>query len=101
MNPEYISYLPHLNAGLNGTSALLLLSGYSFIRARNVVAHRACQIAALVVSILFLTSYLFYHYNHGSTRFQGTGLARPIYFTILTTHTILAMVIVPLVVLTF
>ena len=101
MNPEYISYLPHLNAGLNGTSALLLLSGYSFIRARNVVAHRACQIAALVVSLLFLTSYLFYHYNHGSTRFQGTGLARPIYFTILTTHTILAMVIVPLVVLTF
>ena len=101
MNPEYISYLPHLNACLNGTSALLLLSGYSFIRARNVVAHRACQVAALVVSLLFLTSYLFYHYNHGTTRFQGTGLARPIYFTILTTHTILAMVIVPLVVLTF
>ena len=101
MNPEYISYLPHLNACLNGTSALLLLSGYTFIRARNVVAHRACQIAALVVSLLFLTSYLFYHYNHGTTRFQGTGLARPIYFTILTTHTILAMVIVPLVVLTF
>lgn len=101
MNSEYISYLPHLNACLNGTSALLLLTGYSFIRARNVVAHRACQVAALVVSILFLASYLFYHYNHGSTRFQGTGLARPIYFTILTTHTILAIVIVPLVVLTF
>jgi putative membrane protein len=98
---EYISYLPHLNACLNGTSALLLFTGYRFIRARNVVAHRACQIAALCISILFLASYLTYHYNHGATRFQGTGLARPIYFTILTSHTILAIVIVPLVILTF
>jgi uncharacterized membrane protein YozB (DUF420 family) len=98
---EYITYLPHLNACLNATSGLLLLTGYTFIRARNVVAHRACQIAALVISLLFLASYLTYHYHHGATRFQGTGLVRPIYFTILTTHTILAMVIVPLVILTF
>jgi putative membrane protein len=98
---DYISYLPHLNACLNGTSALLLFSGYSFIRSRNVIAHRACQIAAFVVSILFLASYLTYHYHHGATRFLGTGLARPIYFTILTSHTILAVVIVPLVILTF
>src|SRR5678816_138377 len=74
MESAYISYLPHLNACLNATSAVLLLSGYSFIRARNVAAHRACQVAALVVSLLFLTSYLIYHYNHGSTRFQGTGI---------------------------
>jgi uncharacterized membrane protein YozB (DUF420 family) len=99
--PDYIPYLPHLNACLNGTSAILLFSGYSFIRARNVMAHRACQIAALVVSLLFLTSYLVYHYHHGATRFLGTGLARPIYFTILTTHTILAVVIVPLISLSF
>src|SRR5687768_12893578 len=98
---EYIPYLPHLNACLNSTSAILLFTGYRFIRARNVIAHRACQIAALAISILFLASYLTYHFNHGTTRFQGTGLARPIYFTILTTHTILAMVIVPLVILTF
>ncbi|HKU72428.1 MAG TPA: DUF420 domain-containing protein [Pyrinomonadaceae bacterium] len=98
---EYISYLPHLNACLNGTSAILLFSGWRFIKARNVVAHRACQIGALVVSLLFLTSYLTYHFNHGTTRFQGTGLARPFYFTVLTSHTILAIVIVPLVVLTF
>ena len=98
---DYISYLPHLNACLNGTSAILLFSGYSFIRARNVIAHRACQIAALAVSLLFLTSYLVYHYHHGATPFPGTGLVRPIYFTILTTHTILAMVIVPLVILSF
>ena len=98
---DLIPYLPHLNACLNGTSALLLFTGYTFIRSRNVVAHRACQIAALVVSLLFLASYLTYHYHHGATRFQGTGLARPIYFTVLTSHTILAMVIVPLVILTF
>lgn len=98
---DYISYLPHVNACLNGTSALLLLTGYRFIRARNIVAHRACQIAALCVSILFLASYLTYHYHHGATRFQGTGIVRPIYFTILMSHTILAIVIVPLVVLTF
>ena len=98
---DYIAYLPHLNAFLNGTSAVLLTTGYSFIRARNVIAHRACQIAALVVSLLFLVSYLTYHYHHGATRFLGTGLVRPVYFTILTTHTILAVVIVPLVALTF
>ena len=101
MISDYISYLPHINACLNGTSALLLFSGYSFIRSGNVAAHRTCQVSALAVSILFLASYLTYHYHHGATRFQGTGLARPIYFTVLTSHTILAMVIVPLVVLTF
>ena len=98
---DYISYLPHLNAFLNGTSAVLLFTGYSFIRARNVIAHRACQIAALIVSSLFLVSYLFYHYHHGTTRFLGVGFVRPVYFTILTTHTILAVVIVSLIFLTF
>lgn len=98
---ELFSYLPHLNACLNATSAVLLFSGYRFIRAGNVAAHRTCQVSALIVSLLFLTSYLTYHYHHGTTRFQGTGLARPIYFTILTSHTILAIVIVPLVALTF
>ena len=98
---DYISYLPHLNACLNGTSAVLLFAGYSFIRSGRVAAHRACQISALVVSSLFLASYLTYHYHHGATRFPGTGLARPIYFTILTSHTILAIVIVPLIAITF
>jgi len=98
---EYISYLPHLNACLNGTSAILLFSGWRFIKAHNVAAHRACQVSALIVSLLFLASYLTYHYYHGTTRFPGTGLARPIYFTILISHTILAIAIVPLVALTF
>ncbi|HEY0728636.1 MAG TPA: DUF420 domain-containing protein [Pyrinomonadaceae bacterium] len=98
---DFISYLPHVNACLNGTSAILLFTGYTFIRSRNVIAHRACQIAALCISLLFLASYLTYHYNHGATRFLGTGLARTFYFTVLTSHTILAIVIVPLVILTF
>ena len=95
--PEYISYLPHINAFLNGTCALLLFAGYSFIRRGRVAAHRACQLSAVVVSILFLASYLTYHYHHGATRFAGQGLARPLYFTILISHTTLAIVIVPLV----
>ena len=99
--PDYIAYLPHVNAFLNGASAVLLFTGYTFIRARNVIAHRACQIAALIVSSLFLASYLFYHYHHGTTRFLGVGFVRPLYFTILTSHTILAVVIVPLIFLTF
>ena len=98
---HFISYLPHLNACLNASSAVLLIAGYSFIRKGNVAAHRACQISALIVSSLFLVSYLTYHYYHGTTRFLGTGLARPIYFTVLTSHTILAIVIVPLIAVTF
>src|ERR1044072_2511096 len=98
---DYVSYLPHVNACLNATSAVLLISGYSFIRSGNVAAHRAFQTSALVVSLLFLVSYLTYHYHHGATRFQGTGWVRPLYFTILISHTILAVVIVPLVAITF
>jgi putative membrane protein len=99
--PDFIPYLPHLNACLNGTSAVLLSAGFLSIRWGKIAAHRACQISALTVSIFFLVSYLTYHYYHGTTRFQGTGLARPIYFTVLTSHTILAIVIVPLVAITF
>ena len=97
---DFVPYLPHLNAVLNSSSALLLISGYTFIRAGRIAAHRACQLSALVVSTLFLASYLTYHYFHGTTRFKGEGIARPIYFTILTSHTILAVVIVPLIAIT-
>jgi uncharacterized membrane protein YozB (DUF420 family) len=98
---EYVSYLPHLNAILNSTSAVLLISGYTFIRKGNIAAHRTCQISALAVSILFLCSYLTYHFQHGATRFAGQGFVRPLYFTVLFTHTVLAVVIVPLVIVTF
>lgn len=93
--------LPHLNAVLNSTSFLLLLAGFYFIRSRNVGAHRACMLGALGVSILFLVSYLIYHFvYHGLTRFTGQGIVRYFYLTILLTHTVLAVVIVPLVALT-
>ena len=98
--PDYVPFLPHLNAILNTTSALLLLAGFRFIRLGRIQAHRNCQITAVVTSTLFLISYLTYHYYHGATRFAGQGLARPVYFTILITHTILAVVIVPLIIVT-
>jgi putative membrane protein len=98
--PAYVSLLPHLNALLNATSAILLVTGYSFIRAHRITAHHNCQIAAVTTSTLFLASYLTYHYYHGATSFAGQGIARPIYFTILISHTLLAVVIVPLVIVT-
>jgi putative membrane protein len=97
---DFYSVLPHLNATLNASSFILLSSGYYFIRQKRVIAHRNCQIAALTASVLFLISYIVYHLHHGTTRFAGQGIARPIYFTILTTHTVLAAVIVPLVIIT-
>jgi uncharacterized membrane protein YozB (DUF420 family) len=92
--------LPTVNAALNATSAVLLASGYGFIRRRQVAAHKLCMIAAFITSILFLVSYLVYHYHVGSVRFPGQGWVRPLYFTILITHTILAIVIVPLALIT-
>jgi uncharacterized membrane protein YozB (DUF420 family) len=98
--PDYISYLPHLNAFLNSTSAVLLITGYGFIRATRVRAHRNCQVAAVVTSAIFLCSYLTYHYYHGDTPFPGQGIVRPFYFAILISHVILAIVIVPMVLVT-
>ena len=95
-----LKFLPHLNACLNATSGLLLAAGYYFIRRGRVTAHLRCMVAAVVVSLVFLNSYLLYHYNHGSTRFQGQGVIRPVYFSILLSHTVLAVVIVPLVIVT-
>jgi uncharacterized membrane protein YozB (DUF420 family) len=97
---NYVSGLPHLNAILNATSGILLVAGYLFIRRRKISAHRNCLIAALIASTVFLVSYLTYHYYHGTTRFAGTGFVRPVYFTILFTHTILAAVIVPFIAVT-
>jgi putative membrane protein len=96
-----ISDLPTLNAILNSISAVLLATGFFFIRRKNIKAHRACMIAAFATSTLFLISYLIYHYNHGATGFSGEGIVRPVYFTILITHTILAAAIVPMVFITF
>ncbi len=94
------SFLPHLNALLNAISFILLLVGFYFIRRRRITAHLATMLSALVVSTLFLLSYVIYHYNYGSVPFTGQGIVRPIYFIILITHVVLAIVIVPLILLT-
>jgi uncharacterized membrane protein YozB (DUF420 family) len=94
------SILPHLNAALNAASFLLLVTGLYQILRGNVRAHRAFMLSALVVSCLFLVSYVVYHAQYGSVRFAGEGLARPIYFFILITHVVLAIGIVPLVFIT-
>ncbi len=92
-----MSPLPTLNACLNGSCAVLLTLGYLAIRRGNIARHKACMGLAFITSVFFLISYLTYHALHGSTRFPGTGPVRPLYFAILISHTILAVVIVPLV----
>lgn len=98
--PAQYAIYPVIDAVLNGTSAVLLLVGRSYIKRGRMAAHRAVMITALVSSALFLTSYLYYHAHVGSVRFQGHGWSVPVYFTILISHTILAVVIVPLVIIT-
>ena len=85
--------LPHLNAALNATSAVLLCVGRARIRAGDREGHRRCMLGAFAVSVLFLVSYLVYHALHGSTRFQGQGWIRTAYFTLLLTHTVLAALV--------
>ena|SRR5258708_7959349 len=94
------SDLPAVNATLNGLSAILLGVGYYFIRRKNKLAHRNCMVAAVVTSTLFLACYLTYHAKAGRTVFKDPAWFRPIYLTLLTTHTLLAVAIVPLVFIT-
>lgn len=92
--------LPALNAALNAASGILLAAGYLLIRARRIEQHRWCMIAACAVSTLFLLSYVTYHAQVGSVRFARQGFVRPLYFTILITHVILAAAVLPLAVVT-
>ena len=92
-----LSDLPALNACLNGTSAVLLTAGFIFIKRKNERAHRNCMVAALATSTLFLASYLYYHFHAGRTVFPENWF-KPIYLVILLTHTVLAVVIVPLII---
>lgn len=98
--PAGLSSLPALNATLNGTSAILLLAGRSFIRRGRMPAHRLLMLAAICTSSAFLCSYLYFHAHAGSVHFQGHGWSRPLYFSILISHTILAAAIVPLILVT-
>jgi uncharacterized membrane protein YozB (DUF420 family) len=95
-----LSIFPALNASLNGLSGVLLLVGHGFIRRKRVAAHRACMLAAFACSTIFLACYLYYHFHAGVIRFQGRGWIRPVYFTLLTSHTLLAIVVVPMVLIT-
>ena len=99
MGQDY-SIFPIINASLNGTCAVLLTTGRVLISKGKVAAHRACMIAAVATSSAFLVSYLYYHAHVGSVHFRGQGLWRGVYFTILTSHTILAIVVVPMVLVT-
>ena len=93
--------LPAVNGALNGLSAVFLTAGFVFVKKKNIPAHRRCMISAFVTSVIFLACYLTYHIVvHHVTRFQNPAWFRPIYLTILLTHTVLAVVIVPLILMT-
>ena len=95
-----LSDLPALNATLNGLSFLILMVGFYSIKNKKVAAHKICMLTAFGVSVLFLISYLTYHYKVGSVHFTKQGWVRPVYFTILLTHTVLAITLVPMVAIT-
>jgi putative membrane protein len=95
--PAWVSWLPAVNAFLNGTSAAFLLLAYRAIRRRQVVTHARRMLVSLGASTIFLVSYIAYHSVHGDTKFGGHGVIRPIYFFILITHVALSGVALPLV----
>jgi uncharacterized membrane protein YozB (DUF420 family) len=91
-----IRLLPAFNAALNAISAVLLVTGWLFIRRRRIRAHLTSMLLALAASTAFLVSYLYYHAHVGSVRFQGQGWVRPLYFAVLLSHTVLAALVPPL-----
>ena len=95
-----LSWLPTINATLNTMSTVLIVAVFVLIKTRRREAHRNAMLGAVVCSILFLASYLYYHWHVGTTPFGGTGLARTVYFTILISHTILAAAVPFLVIAT-
>jgi putative membrane protein len=95
------AFLPALNALLNGLSATALLIGYTFIRARRIQAHRAAMITAFAFSTLFLVSYILHHALHGDVRYPVHAALRPVYLPLLASHILLAIVALPLILVTF
>jgi putative membrane protein len=94
------SSFPVLNASLNAACTVFLLFGFNFIRQRKIFAHRVCMVTAFFCSVVFLVAYLYFHFHAGLIRFGGQGWIRPVYFTLLISHTTLAVVTLPLVVIT-
>lgn len=103
---DLLQIFPHLNASLNALSGVFLIVGLYFIRTKQIARHRASMLTASIVSAIFLACYLTHHairtyyFGLGPTKFTGEGIARPVYFTILTSHTILAVVVTPFILLT-
>jgi uncharacterized membrane protein YozB (DUF420 family) len=95
-----LSSIPLLNAILNGTSAVFLIIGLSFILRGKILAHKLCMLSAFACSAVFLGFYLYFHVHAGLIRFGGQGWIRPVYFTVLISHTILAVVSLPLILVT-
>ncbi|MDH3872353.1 MAG: DUF420 domain-containing protein [Gammaproteobacteria bacterium] len=93
---ELIPVIPPFLAILNTTAATLLSLGYFFVRRKHIAAHRACMVSALIVSTVFMVFYLYYHARVGNIPFAGAGAIRPVYFSILASHVILAAVLFPL-----
>jgi len=96
-----LAFLPALNALLNGLSAAALLVGFTFIRTRNIAAHRASMITAFIFSTLFLVSYILHHSLHGDIRYPALAPYRSLYLPLLASHIVLAVVALPLVLITF
>lgn len=99
--PDWVFFLPKLNAIINGTCTLLLLTSLYYIKRRDIQTHKKLNIATFILSALFLVSYIIYHSTGNEAKFGGQGLIRPIYFFILITHIILAAVVLPLVLFSF
>lgn len=96
-----LSFMPPVNAALNGLAALCLTAGWIAIRRKQQRVHKFLMVSAFAASSLFLVGYLAYHFVHGDTRYQGVGLARTLYLLLLASHVLLSMAVVPLALTSF
>jgi len=96
-----ITDLPHVLATINSLTVIVLLAGFGYIRSGDIMRHRASMITAVVLAVLFLIIYVYYHLNAGLAKFGGEGAIRPVYFTILILHVIGAVILTPLVPIVF
>ena len=96
-----VDVLPHVTAGLNALAGVLILIGFALIKSGNRLAHKKVMTAAMVVSAVFLATYLLHHALHPLHQFPGEGVIRPVYFTLLATHVLLAVAVTPMIIITF
>ena len=96
-----LSFMPAVNAALNATSATLLVLGFAAIRARRREVHKRLMVSAFAASAVFLVGYVLYHYAHGDTPYQGVGAMRVVYFSVLISHVVLSIVMLPMILGTF